>query len=375
MAMPGQPPRLVKSDSQPPSWQLAGDWTLPHAARLAGQLDSERIDSGSAIDASAIDRLDSAGALLLLQLIERIGAEPDAIGKTLPSNWRALFERVVTAHSPAAAEPAAQSSLHTMLQHVGESVEGVWIQSRALLGFLGLTLQTLASSLLRPARLRITATVHHIEQVGLDALPLVALLSFLVGAVVAFLGATVLKDFGAELFVVELVSFAFMREFGVLLTAILLAGRTASAFTAQIGAMKSREEIDAIRTLGLDPIELLVIPRLLALLLALPLLSFVAMLAGMAGGALVCAMSLGITPDLFVSRLEESIALRHFLTGMAKAPLFAFAIALIGCMEGFKVSGSAQSVGERTTSSVVQAIFVVILIDAIAAVFYMEMGW
>ncbi len=375
MAMPGQTPSLVQSESQPSCWQLVGDWTLPHAARLAERLDVARIESADALDASAVARLDSAGALLLLQLIERIGAAPEAIGETLPANWRPLFERVVAAHRPAAAEPASQSGLRSMLQHVGEAVEGIWIQSRALLGFLGLTLQTLAGSVLRPARLRITATVHHIEQVGLDALPLVALLSFLVGAVVAFLGATVLKDFGAELFVVELVSFAFMREFGVLLTAILLAGRTASAFTAQIGAMKSREEIDAIRTLGLDPIELLVIPRLLALLLALPLLSFVAMLAGMAGGALVCAMSLGITPDLFVSRLEESIELRHFLTGMAKAPLFAFAIALIGCMEGFKVSGSAQSVGERTTSSVVQAIFVVILIDAIAAVFYMEMGW
>jgi phospholipid/cholesterol/gamma-HCH transport system permease protein len=182
----------------------------------------------------------------------------------------------------------------------------------------------------------------------------------------------VLKDFGASIFTVELIGYSFLREFGVLLAAILVAGRSGSAFTAQIGSMKAREEIDAIRTLGLDPIEVLVLPRLLALLIALPLLTFLAMLAGIVGGATVCALNLDISPAMFVARLHELDAVRHFWVGMSKAPVFAFLIAAIGALEGFKVSGSAESVGMHTTSSVVQAIFVTILVDALAAIFYME---
>jgi phospholipid/cholesterol/gamma-HCH transport system permease protein len=193
--------------------------------------------------------------------------------------------------------------------------------------------------------------------------------------VIAFLGATVLRDFGAEIFVVELVGIAFLREFGVLLTAILLAGRTASAFTAQIGSMQSGEEIDAIRTLGLDPIELLVIPRLAALLIMLPLLTFLAMIAGIAGGMAVSIASLGLTPEMFITRLQETLSVKHFWVGISKAPIFAVVIALIGCLEGFQVQGTAQSVGERTTSSVVQTIALVILLDAFAALFFMEMNW
>ncbi|MFA6986595.1 MAG: ABC transporter permease, partial [Arenimonas sp.] len=191
----------------------------------------------------------------------------------------------------------------------------------------------------------------------------------------AFLGATVLRDFGAEVFVVELVTIAFLREFGVLLTAILLAGRTASAFTAQIGAMQSGEEIDAIRTLGLDPIELLVLPRLFALLTMLPLLTFIAMMAGLLGGLAVCVANLGMSPEMFLSRMDETIEARHFWVGISKAPIFAIVIGLIGCLEGFQTQGTAQSVGERTTSSVVQTISLVILLDAAAALFFMEMGW
>jgi phospholipid/cholesterol/gamma-HCH transport system permease protein len=213
------------------------------------------------------------------------------------------------------------------------------------------------------------------EQVGLDAVPLIALLSFMIGAVIAFLGATVLKDFGAEVFVVDLVSISFLREFAVLLTAIVLAGRTASAFTAQIGAMQSGEEIDAIRTLGLDPIELLVLPRLFALLLMLPLLTFIAMVAGLAGGLVVGAGALSISPEAYMVRMHETLELRHFLVGLSKAPLFAVVISLIGCLEGFQVQGTAVSVGERTTSSVVQTISLVILLDAFAALWFMEMDW
>jgi len=224
-------------------------------------------------------------------------------------------------------------------------------QTRELLGFVGLMLVTMLQVLIGRKKLRVTATVFHMEQTGLDAVPIVALLSFLVGAVVAFLGATVLRDFGASIFTVELVSYSFLREFGVLLTAILLAGRSGSAFTAQIGSMKSREELDAIQALGLDAIELLVLPRLLALLVMLPVLTFIAMISGIIGGGLVGSMSLDITPGMFLGRLHEMTEMRHFWVGMAKAPVFAFLISAVGCLEGFKVEGSAESVGRHTTAS------------------------
>lgn len=352
--------------------QLSGDWTLDEASRRQRELAAITVAPDS-IDAQTIARMDSAGALLLVRLLQR---------------WSLPLEtlRLATAHQALVAAVSAASQGETIAAHphhgirellirVGQTMVGLWLQTRALLGFIGESLSTLLHTLIHPRRLRLTAMVHHIEATGLDAVPLVALLSFLIGAVVAFLGATVLADFGAQIFVVELVGFAFLREFGVLLTAILVAGRTASAFTAQIGAMKSREEIDAIRTLGLDPIELLVLPRLLALLIGLPLLTFLAMLAGIAGGLTVSAMTLDITPDAFLTRFHETVALRHFLVGLAKAPIFAVVIALIGCLEGFKVAGTAQSVGERTTSSVVQSISSVIVIDALAAIFFMEMGW
>jgi phospholipid/cholesterol/gamma-HCH transport system permease protein len=269
----------------------------------------------------------------------------------------------------------ADYGVEDMLARMGYAVEDYTREILALVGFLGLSLKTGLGVLLRPLRFRITPTVHHMEQVGLDAVPLVMLLSFMVGAVIAFLGATVLRDFGAEIFVVELVSIAFLREFGVLLTAILLAGRTASAFTAQIGAMQSGEEIDAIRTLGLDPIELLVIPRLVALLVMLPLLTFLAMISGILGGMVVSLASLGMTVDMFVNRLYETLSITHFWVGLSKAPIFALVIGLIGCLEGFQVKGTAQSVGERTTSSVVQSISLVIVLDALAALFFLEMDW
>jgi len=369
--MPTDP--SIRSDPQDASrLLLAGDWTLSEAVQRQREL-AAIATAPEAIDAHAIGRLDSAGALLLVQALGRWGLPLESL--QLAAAYRGLVAAVMSASHGEPMAPQPHHGIRDLLARVGETTIGLWLQTRALLGFIGLSLSTLLRTVLHPRRLRLTAMVHHIEATGLDAVPLVALLSFLVGAVVAFLGATVLADFGAQIFVVELVGFAFLREFGVLLTAILVAGRTASAFTAQIGAMKSREEIDAIRTLGLDPIELLVLPRLLALLLGLPMLAFLAMIAGIAGGMTVSALSMDITPDAFLTRFHDTVALRHFLVGLVKAPIFAVVIALIGCLEGFKVAGTAQSVGERTTSSVVQSISTVIVIDALAAIFFMEMDW
>lgn len=350
--------------------RLHGHWTLAHALAIA---DTLRKDSRAhSIDATAIGRLDSAGVLQLLRYARRNQLDFDAF--EFRDDHRALVAAIedVADDRP---KRKREYGFSAALARLGCAVEDNWKEIVALVSFLGENLVKLGRTLVQPRRLRLTATVYHMEQVGLDAVPLVILLSYLVGAVIAFLGATILADFGATILVVELVNIAFLREFGVLLTAILLAGRTASAFTAQIGAMVSREEVDAIRTLGLDPVDLLVTPRVLALLVMLPLLTFIAMIAGLLGGMSVGAFSLDIPPQAYYARMHETMQLRHFLVGMSKAPLFAIVIGLIGCLEGLQVKGTAQSVGERTTSSVVQTISLVIVIDALAAIWFMHMDW
>ncbi|MEZ2874980.1 ABC transporter permease [Pseudomonas lundensis] len=370
----------LDTSSKPARLHISGDWTLANYARLK-QLNAQlagKYDDSTHVDLDDVTRLDTAGASLLVELLgaERVSQLADTTSR-LPAADRALLQTVYSSMRDFCVPTKApeENTGIQVLSRIGCAVDKLWQDSLKLLGFIGLILQTLARNLFRPKQWRITPVVAHIEQIGLNAAPIVVLLTFMVGAVVAFLGATVLANFGAGIFTVDLVAFSFLREFGVLLTAILLAGRTASAFTAQIGSMKANEEIDAIRTLGLDPMDLLVLPRVLALLIALPLLTFLAMMAGILGGAVVCIVSLGISPDMFISLLHSDIGVQHFLVGMVKAPFFAFLIAAVGCLEGFKVAGSAESVGEHTTSSVVQSIFIVIVLDAVAALFFMEVGW
>ncbi|MEL0168556.1 MAG: ABC transporter permease [Pseudomonadaceae bacterium] len=366
-------------DAQPDTLCLHGDWTLANYAelrRLIGALPSGATNKAN-IDLGGLHHVDTAGGQLINDLLgtERL-QQALRDSTSLSEERRTLLARIAgTCSREPDPEPAAAHPFLEILERIGISMGQHAAHVIELLGFIGLTLSGLLSGLLRPRSWRPTAIAAQIEQTGLNAIPIVALLTFMVGAVIAFLGATVLQTFGASIYTVDLVAFSFLREFGVLLTAILMAGRTASAFTAQIGSMKSNEEIDAIRALGLNPLELLVLPRVIALMITLPALTFIAMLSGMLGGAMVCAFSLDISPTMFLSLLREDVGVQHFLLGIAKAPVFAFLVAIIGCLEGFKVSGSAESVGEHTTSSVVQCIFVVILVDALAALFYMEMGW
>ena len=369
----------MRDESRPPSLatddvtghlRLAGSWTIVHAARMGEALRAAP-EGVSAVDASAVDRLDSSGVLLLLRFASRRGLGLEHF--SFHEDHRALVEAIedVADDRP---KKKREYGVIAALGRLGFAVHDNYREILALIGFLGENLVKFARMLAQPRRFRLTSTVYHMEQVGLDAVPLVFLLSYLVGAVIAFLGANILRDFGAVIYVVDLVDVAFLREVAVLLTAIILAGRTASAFTAQIGAMQSREEIDAIRTLGMDPVDLLVMPRVIALLVTLPLLTFIAMIAGVLGGATVGAFMLDIPPQAWLSRMEATIEVRHFLVGLSKAPLFAIIIALIGCLEGLQVEGTAQSVGERTTSSVVQTISLVIVIDAIMALWFMQMG-
>ena len=359
---------------------VSGDWTLPNYGRLKRDVQKTAAmesPNGYSVNLATINALDTAGASLLVDLLgARQLHELTEQTPGLSSERQELLRLVANAMASPEGETSLRSNPITeFLAGVGEKIEDFWHQQRLLIGFTGQILATLASILATPWRWRITSLVAHVHQTGLNALPIVALLTFLVGAVVAFLGATILDDFGATIYTVNLVAFSFLREFGVLLAAILLAGRTASAFTAQLGSMKANEEIDALRTFGLSPVELLVIPRVLAMVISLPILTFVGMISGIVGGSLVCVVALDISVPQILNILETKVRVVHLLVGLGKAPIFAFVIAVIGCLEGFKASGSAQSVGEHTTSAVVQSIFMVILLDSIAAIFFMEMGW
>jgi len=363
---------------------LRGQWTVDQYPQLlramllffrAKNADSAKQQPLQQLETSELESIDSSGASLLHyffdhdQLTEAIQANAN-----LSPQQQALLLTVSASLTKDAPPQPRPYRLGDGIATLGEQVIRQIKHSNSLFGFIGLTLITFISVLLRPWRWRVTSLVYHMQHSGVHAVPIIALLTFLVGAVVAFLGATVLQDFGATIYTVDLVAYGFMRELAVLLTAILLAGRTASAYTAQIGSMKVNQEIDAMRVQGLNPIELLVIPRLIALLIMLPILTFVAMIFGILGGASVALFALDISSTQFLYIIQE-IPAKHFWVGMSKAPIFAAVIAIIGCLEGFKVGKSATSVGIHTTSSVVQTIFIVILFDALAALFFMEMGW
>ncbi len=376
-------PPSLRYDASQQLLLLTGEWSLDHYALLTEQCAQWRADwRVTHIDAEGLTQLDTVASQLLVNLLgaDFITQCLDQGKLRLTPEREALLRTVIQAMASAVESDTVTADswlrqLGDYLANLGRFSQGLGQQAIALIGFMGLTLSVLFTLVLHPKRWRMTPFFAHLEQTGFNALPIVILLTFLIGAVVAYLGATLLTKFGANIYTVHLVSFSFLREFGPLLAAIIIAGRTASAFTAQIGSMRAREEIDAIRVLGLNPIELLVIPRLLALMLALPILTFVSMMSGILGGMLVAQATLDISSTMFLSVLQQNVGLHHFWVGLAKAPFFAFVIVMISCLEGFKVSGSAQSVGEHTTTSVVQSIFMVIVIDAIFAIVCMEMGW
>lgn len=327
------------------------------------------------LDLSRMDAMDTGGAWLIADLKHRLeaGGTPVEIVGAAPEHL-ALIE-TVTEHTPKERGiEAPPTGFLPWLESVGETTVNGAKGFASLLGFLGLTLHRMAWALINPWRLRLTSLVSQMHEAGLNAVPIVALMGFLIGVVLAFQGAAQLQQFGAEVFVVELISISILRELGILLTAIIVAGRSGSAFTASIGSMKVREEIDAMRTLGLDPIEVLVLPRVLALLITLPILGFVANMAGIFGGALMSWIDLGVSPGMFITRLNENTDVWHLLVGMIKAPVFAVIIGVVACWQGMQVAGSAESVGRRTTSSVVQAIFLVIATDALFSIFFAEVG-
>jgi len=259
------------------------------------------------------------------------------------------------------------------LDRLGRGAERAVQELIDTLVFFGQFVSVLMKMILQPHKIRWKSVVALIETVGLDAIPIVVILSFFIGCVIAYMGSDLLQVLGFQVFVVDLVGVSVLREFGVLITAILLAGRSNSAFTAQIGSMKMRQEIDAMTVMGLDTTETLVIPRALACLVSAPILTFAAMIAGIVGGLLV-SWTQGISPILFTSRLTEMVDTKHFWVGMSKAPVYGLVVAIVGCRHGLAVRGSVESLGARTTTSVVQAIFTVIFLDALFAMMFLEMG-
>lgn len=352
---------------------IEGQWTI---AELAGVDEALRQwqpgKTGTVvIDLGALLRLDTAGAWLLHRTcrdLQAAGLRADYAN--VQPEHTALLARAAKNDRPAPDAPPGMGAVRTVLTEVGAGVAGAFVESRALLGFLGLTVATLGRTIAHPGRMRWTSLIYHLEAIGFNAVPIVSLISFLIGIVLAYQGATQLRQFGAEIFTVELVAISVLREIGILLTAIMVAGRSGSAFTAQIGSMKLNEEIDAMRALALDPMELLVVPRVVALIIALPMLGFIAGMMGLFGGAIMCWLVLDINPALFMERLNQWVPLSHFWVGLIKAPFFAIAIGVIGCFEGLQVQGSAESVGRLTTKSVVEAIFLVLVLDAIFSVFF-----
>ena len=285
-----------------------------------------------------------------------------------------ILETVETGLPKPEAEPPAPRGFKAWLGHIGENVAGLGAAVKDFAGILGLFLVRLFQSILKPREFRFTALVHHCESVGVQAVPIVALMAFLIGVVLAFQGAAQLRQFGAEIFVVDLIAISILRELGILLTAIIVAGRTASSYTAAIGSMKMREEIDAMRTLGIDPGHALIVPRVLALVLMLPILGLIADAAGLFGGALMSWIELGISPAMFVTRLVDGTDVTQFLVGIVKAPVFAILIGVIGCQAGLAVGNTAESLGRKTSTAVVAAIFAVILADAMFSIFFEQVG-
>ncbi len=354
---------------------VAGDWTVWTVASVEEGLRNTRISPEAVLDVSGLQRIDTSGAYLIDRAFGALDGVDDPIEMRgdHPTIER-LMGKVRKASPAAPPDPIRQPGLIALLDRAGRGAVNAWEEFLGLLSFIGETMATLGRLAVNPRRIRIRSVVAIMEEVGLDALPIVCFLSFFIGLVIAFIGANLLAMFNASVFTVELVGIGMMREFGAVLTAILLAGRTDSAFTAQIGAMKMRQEIDAMRTIGLDPMEALVAPRLIALLIMTPLLTFAATIAGIGGGMMAAWGAMDISPAMFITRFQEVIVPMNFWVGMIKAPVFALVIAMVGCRQGMLVEEDVVSLGRRTTSAVVQAIFLVIAIDAMFAILYYQLN-
>ncbi len=364
----------IEADKAATTMQLAGAWRMTRLAEIELALSGLALPEQATIDGSALEQIDSASALLLLRAVQRAGTAGHGRNWVGFSDVNARIVEGVRKHldATAAAAPPLRQGLLALL---GRQTTTLGSLLHGHLNFLGATAAALGEALVRPRRLRLRELTTQLEQTGLNAIPVVALVTMLIGVVIAYLLGLQAEKYGANIFVVDGVGIAATREFAPILVAVIVAGRSGAAFTAQLGSMRLTEEIDAIRTLGLSPWQVLVVPRVLALMIALPLLVFVGDVMSLAGAMAIAGPMLDITPPAFLARLREALDVRHVFVGLVKAPVFALVIAVIGARMGMTVARDTRALGEATTSTVVQSIVAVILLDAGFAVLLQALDW
>jgi phospholipid/cholesterol/gamma-HCH transport system permease protein len=374
----GDPDLQRSGEGSALSLRATGAWTAPFAPSLerlvadAEKLAGKKIDVS--IDVSEVSRLDTFGAWLIERLRRSFTTgTAEARIDGLSANYASLVDEVRRV-SAAPDGDATAVTITGMLGQIGRSVAGIFGTVAALIDMLGAVIVASGRVFIHPRSFRLTSTIHHLEQVCWRAVPIIVLITFLIGCIIAQQGIFHFRRFGADIFVVDMLGVLVLREIGVLLVAIMIAGRSGSAYTAELGSMKMREEIDALRTMGFDPIEVLILPRMLALVIALPILSFLGDIAALYGGGLVAWFYGGVDPEAFLLRLREATSIDHFTVGLLKAPVMAAVIGIVACVEGLAVQGSAESLGRHTTSSVVKGIFFVIVMDGVFAIFFATVG-
>jgi len=356
-----------EAEAQP--YRCVGSITIGRAASTQREIDA--LADPVTIDLSGVQKMDTVGAWVIYRTVRDRGAR--LIGAS--QQVEALLDQVAEADAPARVRPEEPPGTLRILAELGEWVAEAGRTMVGLVAFLGSVLISSANIIRWPRRFRINAVIQRFDLVGVRAIGIIGLMSFLIGIVIGQQGAVQLRQFGAEVYTINLIGRLTLRELGPLMTAIMVAGRSGSAFAAQIGTMKLTEEVDAMRTIGVSPVEALVIPRMLAAVIMMPLLSFYSMLVTLLGGGIYVWIDLGIPPLTYIERLQEVVPLRDLWVGLLKAPVFGFIIALAGCFQGMMVEGDSEKVGIRTTAAVVQAIFLVIVIDAVFAVFFSQIGW
>jgi phospholipid/cholesterol/gamma-HCH transport system permease protein len=355
----------------------SGDWTARNATVLNLSIDPilQQTDHKMhmSIDMGGVWSFDTYGAwhlARLVQILESRGQKTAIVG--LPDKYRGLFEMVRGASANAAL--IAGTPVLPGIAMIGKAMLNALGSFGLLLNMLGAVCDAILRVARRPSTFRLTSTVHQLDRVGCQAVPIVLLITFLIGSIIAQQGFFHFRKFGADDYVVDMVGILVLREIGVLIVAIMVAGRSGSSYTAELGSMKMREEIDALRTMGFDPVEVLILPRIIALVIALPILTFLGSMSALYGGELVAWLYGGMSPEIFVTRLKEAISITHFKVGMIKAPFMALVIGIVACTEGLKVAGSAESLGLQTTASVVTSIFLVIVLDGLFAIFFASIG-
>jgi phospholipid/cholesterol/gamma-HCH transport system permease protein len=369
-------PRLTKRAADDVlTLAASGSWTAAHADALERLVQSHAPEIAgaprAAIDAGAVQEVDTYGAWLLERLL-RHARNAELV--ELPSRYRGVLDEMHQVNRRPALRRKAPNALLRSLNSIGRATANLRTVLDIFLTMFGALSAALLRVLMRPQTFRLTSAVHHLNRVGWQAVPIILLITFLIGCIIAQQGFFHFRKFGADAYVVDMVGILILREIGVLIVTIMVAGRSGSAYTAELGSMKMREEIDALRTMGFDPVEVLILPRVIALVIALPILTFIGSMAALYGGGLVAWLYGDMSPAIFVARLREAISVTHFQVGMIKAPFMALVIGVVACSEGLMVKGSAESLGLQTTTSVVKSIFMVIVLDGLFAMFFASIG-